>query len=156
MLDLRWAGRLADPHALRVTFSLRSIASPMNELVVPATTCPHCGEPLPHGAEVCPDCDSHEPATRAAPSANGRPPPPAERGAVVGLACFDNRWLVVGLLLVAGPLGLPALWLSRRFSLAVKIATTALYATLTVAVPIGLVWYWCETAVRPVVDALVK
>jgi len=154
-LDL--GNRVADPSALRFTFrSLCALGSPMNELVVQATTCVHCGEPLPHGAEVCPDCDSHELATLAPPSANGRPPLPAQRGAVVGLACFDNRWLVVGLLLVAGPLGLPALWLSRRFSLAVKIATTALYTALTVALPIALVWYWCEAAVRPVVDALVK
>lgn len=128
----------------------------MNELLVLATTCDRCGEPLPHGAEVCPECNSRELAMLLPPGGNGKPPVPAERGPVVGLTCLDNRWLVVGLLLVAGPIGLPALWLSRRFSPGVKIATTVLYAALTVVVPIALVWYWCEAAVRPLVDALVK
>jgi len=128
----------------------------MNELVVLATTCSRCGEPLPHGEEVCPVCDSREPPAVVQPGGNSALPVPAEPGPVVGLTCLDNRWLVVGLLLVAGPIGLPALWLSRRFSRGVKIVTTALYAALTVAVPIALIWYWCETAVRPLVDALAK
>ena len=128
----------------------------MNELVVLATTCSRCGEPRPHGSEVCPDCNSRELPTVVRPGGNCGPPVPAERGPAVGLACLDNRWLVAGLLLVAGPIGLPALWLSRRFSRGVKIATTALYAALTVAMPMALIWYWCEAAVRPLVDALVK
>jgi hypothetical protein len=83
-------------------------------------------------------------------------PVAGERAPAVGLTCLDNRWVVVGLLLVAGPAGLAALWLSRRFSKAVKIAATVAYAALTVAVPIALVRYWCETALRPLVDALAK
>ena len=128
----------------------------MNELVVLARICSRCGEPLPHGADLCPDCDSRDLPTVVPPGGNCGLPVPAERGPAVGLACLDNRWLVAGLLLVAGPIGLPALWLSRRFSRGVKIVTTALYAALTVAVPIALIWYWCEAAVRPLVDALVK
>lgn len=79
-----------------------------------------------------------------------------EAGSSLTLSVLDNRWLVVGLLLVAGPIGLPALWFSRRFSTKVKVGTTILYAIVTVVFPLAMVWYWCETAVRPLVDALVR
>ncbi len=71
--------------------------------------------------------------------------------AVAGL--LNSRLAVIGLLLIAGPLGLPALWLSGRFSRGVKIVTTAIYFLLTVVFPLALTYYCCEIALRPLVDA---
>ena len=102
MLDLLWAtAPRAQVPSRSASLSLRPFASPMNELVVLATTCSRCGEPLPHGEEVCPVCDSREPPAVVQPGGNSALPVPAEPGPVVGLTCLDNRWLVVGLLLPA-------------------------------------------------------
>ena len=69
---------------------------------------------------------------------------------------FDNRLVVTGLLLLVGPLGLPALWLNRRFSLTSKVLGTVGFVLLTVVFPLVMVWYWCQYATQPVVDAFVK
>jgi hypothetical protein len=65
---------------------------------------------------------------------------------------LDNRWAVLGLLLTTGPIGLPALWLSRKFTRGVKIFVTLLFLLVTVALPLGLMWYWCSIAIAPLVD----
>jgi hypothetical protein len=69
---------------------------------------------------------------------------------------LGNRLVVIGLLAVAGPLGLPALWLSRRFSKPTKIATTVLFFLATVVAPLALAYYWLEIALRPLVDVFDK
>lgn len=69
---------------------------------------------------------------------------------------LGNRLVVVGLLAVAGPLGLPALWLSRRFSKPTKIATTVVFFLATVVAPLALAYYWLEVALRPLVDVFDK
>ncbi len=66
---------------------------------------------------------------------------------------LDNRLFVVTLLLIVGPLGLPALWFNRRFSSLTKIFTTVVYFLLTAVLPLALAWYWLEIAVRPLVDS---
>lgn len=103
------------------------------------------------GHSAADDCD----ALRVASHSAARPAT-ADRGVSVALAVLDNRWLVIGLVLVAGPVGLPALWFSRRFSRGVKIAATVFYALMTAVLPLAVVWYWCELAVRPLVDALAR
>jgi hypothetical protein len=70
------------------------------------------------------------------------------------LAWLNHRGVVVAILLVCGPLGLPALWFSPRFSKTSKIAISVLFFLGTVIAPLALSWYWLDVAVRPVLDAL--
>jgi len=125
----------------------------MNELVVVGDSCPVHGAALAPGCGACPGRDV--PSIPPPPSAMA----PAPRQAVLYLppevaAWLDNRWIVVGLLLAAGPMGLPALWLSRRFSRWTKIATTALFFLATAVLPLVATWYFCEVSLRPLVDVL--
>jgi len=66
---------------------------------------------------------------------------------------LNNRWLVIGLLLCLGPLGLPALWFSPRFGRVVKVGTTVAYLLLTVVVPVATIFYFLELSLRPLVNA---
>ena len=68
------------------------------------------------------------------------------------LGWLENRWAVLGLLLTTGPLGLPALWLSRKFSRSLKVFVTVIFLLVTIAFPLGLIWYWCEVAIAPLLD----
>ena len=53
----------------------------------------------------------------------------------------ENPWVVLVLLFfVLGPLGLPMLWRSRRFSLLWKVLLTALIVAVTVFI-LAMVWY---------------
>ena len=69
---------------------------------------------------------------------------------------LDNRLLVASLLLVVGPLGLPALWLNRRFSRLTKILGTIGFLLISIVFPIVMTWYWCQHALQPLVDALLR
>ena len=70
------------------------------------------------------------------------------------LAWLNHRGIVVAILLTCGPLGLPALWFSPRFSKTSKIVISVLLFAATVVAPLALSWYWLDVAVRPVLDAL--
>ena len=70
------------------------------------------------------------------------------------LAWLNHRGVVAAILLVCGPLGLPALWFSPRFSKTSKIVISVLLFAATVVAPLALSWYWLDVAVRPVLDAL--
>lgn len=128
----------------------------MNELVVVNEVCSRCARPLCDGSGLCPDCDAPPLPATILPDGSPGQLKPGGPGTTVGLACLDNRWLVVALLLVAGPVGLPALWLSRRFSKGVKIGVSIAYAVATIGVPVALIWYWCEMSLRPLADALAR
>ncbi len=65
---------------------------------------------------------------------------------------LNNRWVVLMLLAVVGPLGLPALWLSPRFKPWVKATITLVWFLLTAVVPLAIAWYWLDYALRPLVD----
>ncbi len=65
----------------------------------------------------------------------------------------DDRFLVISLLLVVGPLGLPLIWLNRRFSIWSKVGWTVVFVMVTVVFPIALVWYCCNTAMQPLLEA---
>lgn len=81
-------------------------------------------------------------------------PPPAiiEVDPAIG-RLLNNRLLVVGLLAVTGPVGLPALWFSRRFSRPTKVITTVLLFGVSVVFPLLMAFYWLNVALRPLVDA---
>ena len=65
-----------------------------------------------------------------------------------------NNRLYVGLVIaLIGPLGLPALWFSPRFSQKMKVILTALFVFLTIAVPIAITWFFLDYSIRPLVDA---
>ncbi len=63
---------------------------------------------------------------------------------------------MLSLIAVVGPLGLLPLWFSRRFGSRSKMTITLLYAAGTILFPIALIWYWCDYAISPLVDALGK
>jgi hypothetical protein len=66
---------------------------------------------------------------------------------------LNNRCAIVGMLAFVGPLGLPFLWLSHRFSRRSKIAVTVIFFLLTVVLPLAFTYYWVETAIRPLLAA---
>ncbi len=66
---------------------------------------------------------------------------------------LNNRFYVAALLLCAGPIGLPALWFSPRFSRRTKIVTTMLHFLCTAIVPLAVAYYFLEVALRPLVAA---
>jgi hypothetical protein len=67
---------------------------------------------------------------------------------------LDNRLTVLSLLACAGPIGLPALWLSRRFSKGTKALVTIAFLLATVVFPLAMAYYWLDVALRPLVDAM--
>lgn len=69
-------------------------------------------------------------------------------------AVLNSRFLVATILLVAGPLGLPALWLSPRFSRVTKALGTLAFLLLTAILPLVGVWYATEVLLRPLADTL--
>ena len=79
---------------------------------------------------------------------------PVEEQRPTASTILDNGWAIAGLLFVVGPLGLPALWFSRRFSWKVKLAGTIGLLLLTFVLPAALIWYLYATAIGPVIDAL--
>ncbi len=138
----------------------------MNELIVVNDSCPRCSAALVEPGNFCSNCGlpttvddyPNVPAVlvdpcpeaaivRSVPAAMTTAPAPV-------VAMLDNRLLVVAIVLCAGPMGLPALWFSRRFSQRTKILTTIGYLLMTTVLPLAIAWYFLEVAVRPVVDVL--
>jgi hypothetical protein len=120
------------------------------EVVLAGDYCPRCGSSCKVCDAFCRRCgnalDEQSPVGQLAVS--------AERPLVGNLpAWIGRRSVVIGLLLFAGPLGLPALWISPRFSLPTKVITSLLYVGLTVVLPIAMTWYWLNTAMQPLVEA---
>jgi len=140
----------------------------MNELVVINDSCSRCGVALLESDNFCGNCglpadvDAYPnvPAELVDPpgelaivrSAPVNVAPPRPRSPLAGVS--ENRLLVIAILLCAGPMGLPALWLSCRFSRRTKILTTIGYLLVTAILPLAIAWYFLEVAVRPVVDVL--
>ena len=121
----------------------------MNELIL-APRCASCDTVFAAEDQFCRRCGvpvvRSNPAALAIPS--GAPLVAADRGR----SLLESRVAVIGILLVAGPLGLPFLWLSGRFSRPTKIISTVAYFGLTVVAPIAVTWYWLDIAVRPLLD----
>jgi hypothetical protein len=121
----------------------------MNELIVASVLCDHCGRDVPAESDGCAEC-RHVPAV-----AQRNVPTIAQRAPVLPPA-LERRWVAIAIVLCAGPIGLPLVWLSSRFSRLAKISLSASFVLLTVIVPIALVWYWCEVPIRPLVEALAR
>ncbi len=140
----------------------------MNELIVIDDSCNRCGVALFESDNFCSNCglpavaDAYpnvpaellDPPTELAivPSAPVVVAPVCQPSPLAGV--LENRLLVIAILLCAGPMGLPALWFSHRFSRRTKILTTTGYLLVTAIVPLAIAWYFLEVAVRPVVDVL--
>jgi hypothetical protein len=140
----------------------------MTELIVIEDSCHHCGLTLSAWDNYCRNCgqaaiasaselvdaeliDSpHETALVARHSTIAVAP--RERSLVTQI--LENRFYVISILLCVGPIGLPALWFSRRFSRRAKIITTTCYFLFTVVIPLMAAWYFLNVALRPIVDAL--
>ncbi|MCX6071165.1 MAG: hypothetical protein NTU91_09970, partial [Chloroflexi bacterium] len=61
----------------------------------------------------------------------------------------ESPWVVLlALFLVLGPLGLPMLWRSRRFSLLWKLLLTVLMTAITIFI-LAMVWYVTNQALAP-------
>src|SRR5688572_26652194 len=106
----------------------------MNQLIVASTCCAACGAESDPEDRFCGRCGVPTPAAASHqyPFVVPEPRRLAFDGPVGRL--LKNRWAIVGLLAAVGPIGLPFLWLSGRFSRPVKIATTVAYFGLTVVV----------------------
>ena len=68
----------------------------------------------------------------------------------------NNRTFVISMIAVTGPLGLAALWCSQRFTNLTKITTTVCYVLLAIVLPMVVVWYWLDVALRPIIEVLGK
>ena len=66
---------------------------------------------------------------------------------------LNNRIYVCMVIALIGPLGLPALWFSPRFSQRSKFISTAVYVVLTTIVPLFVVWYFLDYSLRPLAEA---
>jgi len=114
--------------------------------------CRGCYAVLDAGDKFCRHCGQRVAGADAEPAAGADPvpaqlvvEPPAARS-----NWSQSRWFVLAMLFVVlGPLAIPMLWRSRRFSVPWKIVLTLLVAILTVAV-LWLVWYVVDkTIVEP-------
>ena len=140
----------------------------MGELIVISDSCSSCGAACLAADNYCRNCglptivpayeyaeaeliDAEHALAVAPPYLSTATP---WRGHSPIFAVLDNRLLVVAILLCAGPIGLPALWFSHRFSRRSKIIATTGYLLFTVILPLVMAWYFLDVALRPIVDAL--
>lgn len=125
--------------------------------------CGHCGKSVLPQDSYCRNCgnachDSDEiaeliPAQLLARSPNNAPAVVPSQGGITVQSVLNNRWAVIGIVALIGPLGLPAVWLCPRFSSRTKVLITAFYLLLTAVVPIVFVWWVLEDSFQPLVEA---
>jgi hypothetical protein len=126
------------------------INSPTAELSEPRTAattirtaCPQCSETLDHSDNFCRYCGAMT-AAGAAMARNGRLRRPASLPIAAKLPGWTENPVVVvlGLFVVLGPLALPMLWRSRRFTRGWKIGLTVavLLETAVFCWYVGEVW----------------
>ena len=102
------------------------------------TVCPHCSAAMGAGEEICRRCGVRRDPLSAGLAAGGKR---VSRRAARRRDWAERRgMLLVLLFLVLGPLALPMLWRSTKFSRGWKIVLTILVAIQTAAV-IWLLWY---------------
>lgn len=126
--------------------------------------CTHCGNPVTAEDNFCRNCGSTccglipiKDNSELGLGASNIP----NQTAVVGVAdpvatVLNNRLLVIGVIAMIGPLGLPALWFSQRFSKSTKVVTTVVYMLVTTIVPLVFAWYIMDYSLRPLVEAFSK
>ena len=142
---------------------------PMNELIstrpVALETCSYCrscGTALSSGDNFCSHCGAGC-RDLIVPSANLIEIEQQESKAIATVGpsttlqtLVNSRTFVVSMIAVAGPLGLLALWFSQRFTNRTKILTTTGYVLLAMVLPLVVIWYWLDVALRPIIEALGK
>lgn len=142
----------------------------MNELIttqpveiVADSFCRHCGRRLMPADNFCGECGTGccdlieivDPASHIAFSnvAVQSPSVVATSDDMQPInAVVNNRLAVIGMIALLGPLGLPALWFSPRFSKPTKFITTASYVLVAFVLPIAIAWYWLDYSLRPLVE----
>ena len=123
--------------------------------------CGQCGQEVAARDNFCRRCGStcHETASGeivqayvvAAPSTRDLPLAPNPTLQSIKTA-LNNRWLVIAIVALIGPLGLPALWFSPRFKPWIKVTVTAVYVLLTAVVPVVVSWYIMKESFHPLVE----
>ena len=130
--------------------------------------CGNCGNDLSVHDNFCRSCGTQAHGG-SQPTSAGPPRPSSADCSTIAVASrgqqlsspvgaiqtvLNNRWYVAVVIALIGPLGLPALWFSPRFSKRTKIVGTLIFVVMTTVVPLAVAWYFLEHRVRPVVDAL--
>lgn len=146
----------------------------MNQLItkppvenLPDLYCGHCSRRLMHSDNFCSECGTGcrdliefvDPGSGRSlqPVGNSSSPLVSAGGGMETINAFlNNRLAVIGIIALIGPLGLPALWFSWRFSKSTKIITTTAYFLVTIVLPIALAWYWLDYSVRPLIEVFDK
>ena len=149
---------------MRARFS----GSLMNELIttdpieiLSSNDCLACGRRLNSSDNFCSHCGRDRSDLIVAPTAHNHHRQQSTAVAPNNLATTlqpitDNRLIVVGMIVFLGPLGLLALWFSRRFSKSTKVLTTVSYVLVAFVLPLAITWYWLNVSLRPLVDMFAK
>jgi hypothetical protein len=104
--------------------------------------CRRCGFPINIG-------ESTAPTSLASGAVRAEVVRAPSKPAGVAARWSESPWVVLILLFfVLGPLGLPMLWRSRRFSLLWKLLLTALMTAVTILI-LAMVWYAVYQALAP-------
>jgi len=139
-----------------------------NQLIID-NFCGRCGNDIPSHDNFCRQCGTQvhglEPIDSNTISTTGSSLIPADQNAVgsstTTLATaspiqtvLNNRLYVGFLIALLGPLGLPALWFSPRFSKTFKIVATLAFVLVTIVLPVAIIWYFMFYSMRPLLDVL--
>ncbi len=80
-------------------------------------------------------------------------PVPAQMPSTFALV-LNHRMILFTILLVFGPLGLPLIWMSPRFSVWMKLLVTTTTIGITIIFPIAMTLYWADYALQPLLEAM--
>lgn len=98
-------------------------------------------------------------APQTLPAVRSAPQVPAERVIEGGLPpvvlqVVSSHAIIWTVILTFGPLGLPLIWLSPKYSLWAKLLTTTITLGVTVVLPIAVTIYCTQYLVHPVFEAM--
>ena len=98
-------------------------------------------------------------APQAVPAVRASVTPPAPRTIDAGLppavrTVVNNHLIIWTVILTFGPLGLPLIWLSPKYSIWSKSLVTVITLGLTIVLPIAVTLYCAQFLVHPVLDAM--
>lgn len=97
------------------------------------------------------DATPNLPAVRASAPA----PRTVEAGLPPAVRTVVNSHVIIWtVILTFGPLGLPLIWLSPKYSIWMKFLVTAITLGVTVVLPIAVTLYCAQFLVHPVLDAM--